>query len=51
MAPYLSGFLVEPVGYAGIFAINAAVVACTIPLYWYVWKNRPLKQNVGGEVI
>ena len=51
MAPYLSGFLVEPVGYAGIFAINAVVVACTIPLYWYVWKNRPLKQNVGGEVI
>ena len=51
IAPYLSGFLVEPVGYAGIFAINAAVVALTIPLYWIVWKKRPQKQNVGAEAL
>lgn len=51
MAPYLSGFLVQPVGYAGIFAINAAVVALTIPLYWIVWKKRPLKLNVGHEAL
>ena len=49
LAPYLSGFLVEPVGYAGIFGINAAVVALTIPLYWIVWKKRPQKQGVGSE--
>lgn len=51
MAPYLSGFLVQPVGYAGIFAINAAVVALTIPLYWIVWKKRPQKPNVGHEAL
>ena len=51
MAPYLSGFLVQPVGYAGIFAINAAVVALTIPLYWIVWKKRPQKLNVGHEAL
>lgn len=51
MAPYLSGFLVQPVGYAGIFAINAAVVALTIPLYWIVWKKRPQKLNVGREAL
>ena len=51
MAPYLSGFLVQPVGYAGIFAINAAVVALTIPLYWVVWKNRPQKLSVGHEAL
>lgn len=51
IAPYLSGFLVEPVGYAGIFAINAAVVALTIPLYWIVWKKHPQKQNVGAEAL
>ena len=51
IAPYLSGFLVDPVGYAGIFAINAAVVALTIPLYWIVWKKRPQKQNVGAEAL
>ena len=51
MAPYLSGFLVQPVGYAGIFAINAAVVALTIPLYWVVWKKRPQKPNVGHEAL
>ena len=49
LAPYFSGFLVEPVGYAGIFGINAAVVALTIPLYWIVWKKRPQKQGVGAE--
>lgn len=51
MAPYLSGFLLQPVGYAGIFAINAAVVALTIPLYWIVWKKRPQKPNVGHEAL
>lgn len=51
MAPYLSVFLVQPVGYAGIFAINAAVVALTIPLYWIVWKKRPQKPNVGHEAL
>lgn len=51
MAPYLSGFLVQSVGYAGIFAINAAVVALTIPLYWIVWKKRPQKLNVGHEAL
>lgn len=51
MAPYLSGFLVQPAGYAGIFAINAAVVALTIPLYWIVWKKRPQKPNVGHEAL
>lgn len=51
MAPYLSGFLVQPVGYEGIFAINAAVVALTIPLYWIVWKKRPQKLNVGREAL
>lgn len=51
IAPYLSGFLVQPVGYAGIFAINAAVVALTIPLYWIVWKKRPQKLNVGHEAL
>lgn len=51
MAPYLSGFLVQPVGYAGIFAINAAVVALTIPLYWIVWKKRPQKLDVGHEAL
>lgn len=51
MAPYLSGFLVQPVGYAGIFAINAAVVALTIPLYWIVWKKRPQKLSVGHEAL
>ena len=51
MAPYLSGFLVEPFGYAGIFGINAAVVALTIPLYWIVWKKRPKKQTSGSEVL
>ena len=51
MAPYLSGFLVQPVGYAGIFAINAAVVALPIPLYWIVWKKRPQKLNVGHEAL
>lgn len=51
MAPYLSGFLVQLVGYAGIFAINAAVVALTIPLYWIVWKKRPQKPNVGHEAL
>ena len=51
MAPYLSGFLVQPVGYAGIFVINAAVVALTIPLYWIVWKKRPQKPNVGHEAL
>lgn len=45
-----SGFLVEPVSYAGIFAINAAVVALTIPLYWFVWIKRPKKQTVGAEL-
>lgn len=51
LAPYFSGFLVEPVGYAGIFAINAAVVAMTIPLYWVVWKKRPQKQGIGNEML
>lgn len=51
MAPYLSGFLVQPVGYAGIFAINAAVVALTIPLYWVVWTKRPQKLSVGHEAL
>ena len=44
------GFFVEPVSYAGIFAINAAVVALTIPLYWFVWIKRPKKQTVGAEL-
>lgn len=51
MAPYLSGFLVEPVGYAGIFGINAFVVALTIPLYWIVWQKRPQKQTSGNEAL
>ncbi len=51
LAPYFSGFLVAPVGYAGIFAINAAVVALTIPLYWIVWKNRPRKIEIGSEAL
>lgn len=51
LAPYFSGFLVEPVGYAGIFAINAAVVAMTISLYWVVWKKRPQKQGIGNEML
>lgn len=51
MAPYLSGFLVEPVGYAGIFGINALVVALTIPLYWIVWQKRPQKQTSGNEAL
>lgn len=51
LAPYFSGFLLEPVGYAGIFAINAAVVAMTIPLYWVVWKKRPQKQGIGNEML
>lgn len=49
MAPYLSGYLVEPVGYAGIFGLNAALVALTIPLYWYVWTYRRAKPAATGE--
>ncbi|HIU84675.1 MAG TPA: MFS transporter [Candidatus Aphodousia gallistercoris] len=48
LAPYLSGFLVAPLGYAGIFALNALVVALTIPLYWYVWTYRRPKAKEGG---
>lgn len=49
MAPYLSGYLVEPMGYAGIFGLNAALVALTIPLYWYVWTYRRAKPSATGE--
>ena len=47
MTPYLSGFLVEPVVYAGIFGLNAALVALTIPRY--VWPYRRAKPAATGE--
>ncbi len=46
---FFTGYLVEPVGYAGIFGLNAALVALTIPLYWYVWTYRRAKPAATGE--
>ena len=38
--PYFYGFIVPAMGYAGLFKVTAAVVAASIPLYYFMHGRR-----------